>query len=237
MPDEAGSEAVPGTAELRASPLLGARALLEAADEIVGTGPGFAGCAEVQPETTASAAVAAQRIRRADRCRGRCDRMLLFTIISVGRALAPLCHRDMARHDGKSAEVSLNAAAPPFRHARPCGDRARVAGRLNESARPRLVDWRGRLRRRTVPWRLLAGCWWQFSPGARTAELPAPIRLPSRPPTTRRCRPRPRRPSDAAGRRRPTAVERCRAEPRSDSRLARRRRPTACRSPRCGCCN
>lgn len=108
VPEEAGSEAVPGTAELRVSPLLGARVLLEAADEIVGTGPGFAGCAEAQPETTARAAVAMQRIRRADRCRGRCDRILPFTIIfSVGRALAPLCHRDMARHDGKSAKGSL----------------------------------------------------------------------------------------------------------------------------------
>ena len=107
VPEDSGSEAVPGTAELRVSPLLGARVLLDAADEIVGTGPGFAGCAEVQPESTARAAPAAQRIRRADRCRGRCDRTVLLAIISVGRALAPLCHRDMARHDGKSAEVSL----------------------------------------------------------------------------------------------------------------------------------
>jgi len=41
VPEEAGSEAVPGTAEIRVSPLLGARVLLEAADEIVGTGPGL----------------------------------------------------------------------------------------------------------------------------------------------------------------------------------------------------
>ena len=79
MPDEAGFEAVPGTAEPLAAALLGVRALPAA--EIVGAGPGFAGCAEVQPETTASAAAAVQRIRRADRCRGRCDRMLPRIIV------------------------------------------------------------------------------------------------------------------------------------------------------------
>ena len=124
---EAGFEAVPGTAELRASPLLGARLLLAAADEIVGTGPGFAGCAEVQPETTASAAVAAHRIRRADRCRGRGDRMLAVHHHSrLAERSHHTCHRDTARHDGKSAEVSLKRLRCPARGR--CGDDDRWLG-------------------------------------------------------------------------------------------------------------
>lgn len=105
VPESAGFEAAPGTAEPRASSLFGARVLL-AVDEIVGTGTGLALCT-VQPEATASAAMAAHRVRRADRCRGRRDRIRLFTIVSFGRALAPLCHRDMARQEGESADVSL----------------------------------------------------------------------------------------------------------------------------------
>ena len=96
----AGFEGVPGTAELRAEPLLGVGVLLAAADEIVGPGPAFSGCSEEQPETTASVAMAAHRIRHADRGGGRWGH-LLFTIISVGRAVAPLFHRDMGGHDGK----------------------------------------------------------------------------------------------------------------------------------------
>ena len=107
VPGEAGVEAVPGAAERPAALLLATRTLLEEADVVVDTGPGFAVGAELQPETTARTAVAAQRIRRANRCRGRCDHMLLFSMISVGRALAPLCHRDTARHDDKSVELSL----------------------------------------------------------------------------------------------------------------------------------
>src|SRR5664279_2011971 len=110
VPASAGFETVPGTAETRASSLFGARVLLAAADEIVGTGPGFALC-PVQPETTARAAVAAHRVRHADRCRGRRDRIRLFTIVSFGRALAPLCHRDMTRHEGQSAEGSVKTVA------------------------------------------------------------------------------------------------------------------------------
>lgn len=93
-----------------------------AADEIVGTGPGFAGCAEEQPETTASAAPAAQSIPRTCRSRGRRDAITLFTIFFIGRALEPLCHRDMTGPDGRSAEVwqrGESANAGSFRHARP----------------------------------------------------------------------------------------------------------------------
>ena len=63
------------------APTMGPRSAAAAADEIVGTGPGFAGCAEEQPETTASAARAAQSIRRTGRSRGRRDAITLFTII------------------------------------------------------------------------------------------------------------------------------------------------------------
>ena len=97
--DELGAEDVPGTA-------------LAAADEIVGTGSEFAGCAAEQPETTANPAMAAQSNPRTDRSRDRCSRILLFTIISVGRALAPLCHRDTAPHDDKSAQVSRTGGSP-----------------------------------------------------------------------------------------------------------------------------
>jgi hypothetical protein len=77
---EAAFVTVPGT-ELGVSPLLGAWVLLEAADEIVGTGTGSAGCAAVQPATIARAAAAAQRIRGVDRCQDRGDRILPSTIM------------------------------------------------------------------------------------------------------------------------------------------------------------
>jgi len=93
VPEEAGVKAAPGSAELRVSPLPDA-GVLESADEIVGTGPGFAGCIEEHPASTARTALAAHRIRRTVRCRGRWVRMLPFIIMSVGRALAALCHRD-----------------------------------------------------------------------------------------------------------------------------------------------
>jgi hypothetical protein len=71
----AGADAVGGRASLLRCP----GALLETAGEIVGTGTELSGCA-VQPEITARAAAAAQRIRRVDRRRGRWDRILLLTI-------------------------------------------------------------------------------------------------------------------------------------------------------------
>jgi hypothetical protein len=83
VPEEAGFEAVPGAAERGVSALLGASRLLEVADEIAGPGPGGADCAAEQPVATASTAVAAHRIRLADRCRGRRDRLPPF-IITVG---------------------------------------------------------------------------------------------------------------------------------------------------------
>ena len=85
-PKEAGAEPVPGTAELCASPVPGGRTLLEAADDIVGTGAGFAGFAAEQPESTTKAA-AAQMIGGADPCRVRCDRTPLLTK-SCGRPRA-----------------------------------------------------------------------------------------------------------------------------------------------------
>jgi hypothetical protein len=79
--DDPGVEAVPGSSELPATPPVGARLLPETAEKVVGTAPGFAGCAEVQPEAAANSAVAAQRIPPAHRRRGRGDRILAFTII------------------------------------------------------------------------------------------------------------------------------------------------------------
>ena len=102
VPGDAGFEAVPGSAELRSSPLLGASVLLAAADD--GIGPGSAGCAELQPDTTARAAAAAHRIRRAARRRWRGDRTLPFVIVA-GWVLAALCHRDTAGRGGESASV------------------------------------------------------------------------------------------------------------------------------------
>ena len=83
VPEEAGFEAVPGVAEREASVLLDAIVLPEGGDEIVGPGTGGADCAAEQPVATASTAVAAHRIRLADRCRGRRDRLPPF-IITVG---------------------------------------------------------------------------------------------------------------------------------------------------------
>lgn len=79
---EAGFGTVGGTEELTASPLLGDGVLLGAADEIVGAGPGFAGCEEVQPESAASAVATAHSVRRADRCRGRCGPTACNTMTS-----------------------------------------------------------------------------------------------------------------------------------------------------------
>ena len=77
---DAGFEALPGTSELRSSWLLGAKVLPAAADD--GIGPGVAGCAELQPDTTASTAAAAHRIRGAARRRRRGDRTLPFVIVA-----------------------------------------------------------------------------------------------------------------------------------------------------------
>ena len=76
---DAGADADAGAVGLRASPLPGTGVLLAVAGEIVGPGAEPAGCA-VQPEITAMAAVAAHKIRRANRCRGGGDRILLLTI-------------------------------------------------------------------------------------------------------------------------------------------------------------
>jgi hypothetical protein len=80
VPGDAGFEAAPGTVELRSSPLLGARVLLAAADDDIG--PGSAGCAELQPDTTAIATAAIHRIRRPARRRWRGDRTLPFVIVA-----------------------------------------------------------------------------------------------------------------------------------------------------------
>jgi hypothetical protein len=67
--------AVSGTAELPIPPPLGVGGLPASTDDIVGTGPRFAGRAVVQPEITVMTAMAVHQARRADRCRDGCDSM------------------------------------------------------------------------------------------------------------------------------------------------------------------